>query len=80
MNEKYLSDFINNLAVLKDVQSKSELIKAEIQKLDKMISDDSEYNELTILERLNKRLNYSELLTYKSYLSLKLSFLDSDNA
>lgn len=80
MNEKYLSDFINNLAVLKDVQSKSELIKAEIQKLDKMISDDSEYNELTRLERLNKRLNYSELLTYKSYLSLKLSFLDSDNA
>lgn len=78
MNDKYIKDFIDNLSIIKDVHSKSEFIKAEIRKLNEMISEPDESEELTRMEKLNKKLNYSEIFTFQSYLSLKLSFLDTE--
>ena len=79
MNELQIRDFVNQLSILKDVQSKSELIKSEIQKLDKLISALDVENNLTRLERLNRKLQYSELFTLKSFLALKLSFLSTED-
>jgi hypothetical protein len=79
MNELQIRDFVNQLSVLKDVQSKSELIKSEIKKLDKLISALDVENNLTRFERLNRKLQYSELFTFKSLLALKLSFLSTED-
>lgn len=79
MNDKYTKYFIDNLSILNDVQLKSQLIKTEIQKLNKMISDLDESEELSRLERIKRKLTYAEIHTFKSYLSLKLSFLDAES-
>jgi hypothetical protein len=78
MNELQIRDFVNQLSVLKDVQTKSELIKSELKKLDKLISDLDVEDNLTRFERLNRKLQYSELFTLKSLLALKLSFLSTE--
>jgi len=71
--------FIENLSVVKDVEKKSELIKSELNKLNKLIreNDDSSYSSR--MEKLERKNEYNEILSYKNVLSFRLSILQANN-
>ena len=69
--------FIENLSLVKDIELKSQLIKEEITRLNKMLKE-SDYSETTSkLEKVQKQTEYMEMLSYKNVLAFRLSILDS---
>lgn len=69
--------FIENLSLVKDIELKSQLIKEEITRLNKMLKD-SDYSETTSkFEKVQKQTEYMEMLSYKNVLAFRLSILDS---
>ena len=67
--------FIENLSLVKDIELKSQLIKEEIMRLNKMLKE-SDYSETTSkLEKVQKQTEYMEMLSYKNVLAFRLSIL-----
>jgi len=79
METKDFIQFIENLSIVKDVEKKSELIKSELNKLNKLIreNDDSSYSSR--MEKLERKNEYNEILSYKNVLSFRLSILQANN-
>jgi hypothetical protein len=78
METKDFIKFIDNLALVKDVEKKSELIKNEIKMLDKMIKEGDNQDYSSRMEKLEKQTEFMEILSYKNVLSFRLSVLQSN--
>ncbi len=79
METKDFIKFIESLSIIKDVEDRTELIKNELKELNKMIRENSngEYNSR--LDKVEKQVEYMELLHYKNVLSSNLSILQLEN-
>lgn len=78
METKDFIKFIDSLALVKDVEKKSELIKNEIKMLDKMIKEGDDQDYSSRMEKLEKQTEFMEILSYKNVLSFRLSVLQSN--
>jgi hypothetical protein len=79
METKDFIKFIDDLALIKDVVKKNELIKNEIKMLDRMIREGDKHDCSSRMEKLEKQTEYMEILSYKSVLSFRLSVLQSND-
>jgi len=79
METKDFIKFIDSLALVKDVEKKSELIKNEIKMLDKMIREGDNQDYSSRMDKLEKQTEFMEILSYKNVLSFRLSVLQSNH-
>jgi hypothetical protein len=71
--------FIENLSVVKDVKLKADMLKGEMKKLEQMIKDSDVHEYSSRMEKLEKKTEYNEILSYKNVLSFRLSMLQTNN-
>jgi hypothetical protein len=71
--------FIEDLSVVKDVNLKTEMIKNEMKKLEQMIKDSDMHEYSSRIEKLEKKTELNEILSYKNVLSFRLSILHVNN-
>jgi hypothetical protein len=79
METKDFIKFIESLSVIRDVEKKTELIKKELKELNKMIRESNNQAYNSRLDKVEKQLEYMELLQFKNVLSSSLSLLQSKN-
>ena len=79
METKDFIKFMDNLALVKDVEKKSELIKSELKQLDKMIKERDDQDYSSRMEKVERQTEFMEILSYKNTLSFRLSTLESSN-
>ena len=79
METKDFIKFMDNLALVKDVEKKSELIKSELKQLDKMIKERDDQDYSSRMEKVERQTEFMEILSYKNTLSFRLSTLESNN-
>lgn len=79
METKDFIKFIESLSVIKDVEERTELIKKELKELNKMIRESSNREYNSRLDKVEKQVEYMELIQYKNVLSSNLSLLQSEN-
>ena len=77
METKDFIKFIESLSVIKDVEERTELIKKELKELNKMIRESNNQAYNSRLDKVEKQIEYMELLHYKNVLSSNLSLLQS---
>lgn len=77
METKDFIQFIENLAVVKDVEKKSELIKNELKQLNEMIKERDAQEYSSRIQKIENQSEYLEILTFKNVLSFRLSLLQS---
>jgi glycyl-tRNA synthetase beta subunit len=79
METKDFIKFIESLSVIKDLEERTELIKNELKELNKMIRENINLEYNSRLDKVEKQVEYMELLYYKNVLSSNLSLLQSEN-
>jgi hypothetical protein len=79
METKDFIQFIENLSIVKDVEKKSELIKSELNNLNKLIRENDVSAYSSRMEKLERENEYNEILSYKNVLSFRLSILQANN-
>jgi hypothetical protein len=79
METKDFIKFIEDLSFVKDIEVKAEMIKDELKKLEQMIKESDVNKYSSRMERLQKKTEYNEILSYKNVLSFRLSMLQPNN-
>jgi len=75
-NQEFIS-FIENLALVKDVELKSKLIQDELSNLNKLLKAEEDPRSTSRLDKITLMTKYLEMETFKNVLSFRLSILES---